>query len=538
MLEVQSTASAPKGTRAVRPTAAPAVAIWMIYNPQRAGRRSVAARPMPGSSKLSFLDAAELMLRRHASALTADDILRLALESGELSSRGQTPETAMRARLASDIVTYGDRSRFIRVGPNKFALRAPGTVTYDGGRPSDEEYVACLRRDAVAELQLPFGLSDSVGPLMSVAGTPSALTFLKRSEAEVSDSHKHLIAYVVLEDDAGRILCYQRGAHSTASRFLTGAQCIGFGGHVTVDDANSLFGRADGGVLECSHRELSEELAGLLVPDLAVAGVINDDSSPNGLRHLAVVLRGRLPSTFTVTANKTERGINRLRLLTDTELWRQFDTFEFWSQLAIRRFYSRPTSAPKAIVRMRRRRSSPIALVGEIASGKTEVASYLVAAHGVHSVSTRQCVAQLLGVDDFGTGDRSIFQARAKELVTTSNGLDRLADSIAHQVRTKQGTVLIDGIRNIGTIDRLRRQFETLRVLFVDAAKDRAFEHYCSRAKRPPTAEALAEFRNARSHDVEREVSLLRYRADGTLFNDGSLPDLYAALEDWWTGAS
>lgn len=490
------------------------------------------------ADRYTFLDVAELVLLHHNAPLTADDIVRIALELREFNSEGATPETAMRARLSEDVRINGTDSRFQRVKPNRFALRRWQLKEYVAvpfEKREVRESVVCVRQEALERAGRFFGYTKQTEPYIRLVESLSDLVFVERATAETSDDLKQLICYVLLEKHDGTVLTYRRGAYSTAARFLRGAYCVGFGGHVQEADAFSLFGRKDGGLMQAVSREVSEELKGLIPKDVRLLGVINDDSSPTGLRHLAFVFHGRLPDDFQPEAQRRELSVTDLSLLSRHALWDRFDRLEFWSQLVARHVYpKRSQTNTRVSIRTSKRRGHPIVLVGEIASGKTEAAKNLLERHGIPVISTRDCVAELIGMADFGTGDRALFQAKAAEFISGNGGLRRLAFSIADKMtKLQHSPVIIDGIRNIETVDRLRELFPGMVLLYVEAPRDKAYANYCTRGNRLPSGAVLAEFRSARSHVVEREVPLLRYRADAEIFNDGTLSDLFDAIDVW-----
>lgn len=137
---------------------------------------------------------------------------------------------------------------------------------------------------------------------------------LPRTQAELTEDYKQVIAYVLVRrgDD---FLAYRRGVYNRTADMLRGADCIGFGGHVSEDD-HSLLSTDDAGILEAAARELSEELK-LPAADLdrlkrrdglRVAGIINDDSSSVGRRHLAVVLEYLVSKTPAGTSQNAARS--------------------------------------------------------------------------------------------------------------------------------------------------------------------------------------------------------------------------------------
>lgn len=75
---------------------------------------------------MSVQNAAIEVLTTAGKPLRTDEIAQRILESGLWASGGKTPAATVSARLYADIKNNGDTSRFVKVGPQTFALREPG----------------------------------------------------------------------------------------------------------------------------------------------------------------------------------------------------------------------------------------------------------------------------------------------------------------------------------------------------------------------------------------------------------------------------
>ncbi len=67
--------------------------------------------------------AAIQVLQQAEMALNAKDIAEQIMAAGLWQSDGKTPDATVSARLYSDIKNNGDKSPFVKVGPQTFALR-------------------------------------------------------------------------------------------------------------------------------------------------------------------------------------------------------------------------------------------------------------------------------------------------------------------------------------------------------------------------------------------------------------------------------
>lgn len=97
---------------------------------------SLAAKP-----KSSLLDAVHTELMAADTPLTVAELTSRVLASGAWSTEGKTPDATVASRLAVDVKQHGEDSRFVRVAPNTYGLRAwpaakllaakpAGTMTY------------------------------------------------------------------------------------------------------------------------------------------------------------------------------------------------------------------------------------------------------------------------------------------------------------------------------------------------------------------------------------------------------------------------
>lgn len=70
----------------------------------------------------SFLDSAYQVLKETNRPMSQEELTDHALNNDLLITYGATPEQTMGAVIYMDIIKKGSASRFIKVGPNKFAL--------------------------------------------------------------------------------------------------------------------------------------------------------------------------------------------------------------------------------------------------------------------------------------------------------------------------------------------------------------------------------------------------------------------------------
>jgi len=83
--------------------------------------------------KLSFLEAADRILRREGKPLSAEQITSIALAENLIYTSGKTPSSTMSARIYVDINRKGENSRFAKVERGVFYLKE----LWDMGKPKE-----------------------------------------------------------------------------------------------------------------------------------------------------------------------------------------------------------------------------------------------------------------------------------------------------------------------------------------------------------------------------------------------------------------
>lgn len=486
--------------------------------------------------KKTFLEIAEEILREVNKPLKPDEIYRFAFESGRISSKGKTPSFSMKARISTEIRKKGFDSKFMRFGPNRFALREFGLkehISQPFKKNIPNEIVTCIEQSKLTALKANFGFVTETDELLKILSNEKKFVYLKRKFAETNSDYKQLISYVILKNSEGLVLTYKRGSFSNAHNMIKGATCLGFGGHVQEMDSRKLFSQGFGGVFDTAEREVSEELKGVIPNDLKIIGYINDDSSPEGVKHLGIVLEGHIPDSSNIKQVAKELSVNGVKFMSFDQLWQHFYEFEFWSHLIIRKlFHDKLTVSPVVIKPTRFNiTSNVLVFVGEIASGKTIICEILSEKLGYNHISTRKCVAKLINMEDFGIKDRTEFQRKAEVFINKKESPFLLANEIRLNIKNSDNIYVIDGIRHIETLRELKKLFPELTVIYIDSTRDDAFRNYKVRCKKEVT---IDQFREVRHHPVEEGIQQIKYEADAYIFNGGNKEQLFEAFINWF----
>lgn len=496
----------------------------------------------PRDYRSTFLIGAETVLRKRKRPMRAVDIWYDGLDSGIFSDKiaGHTPWQTLKSKLSVHIRKYGDGSVFVRTRPGYFYLRDlldDQWQVYEAQPflpPYTDERVVAFPSSLLDKFNRFQGLTAPSLELREGILCSADLRPMDRRAAEQDDDHKQVLVYILVRRQ-GQLLAYRRGTFNLTDRMLVGSDCVGFGGHVNDRDAD-LFSDDIAGVRTAVARELLEELEMpaadrdrlTLGEGFSVVGYLNDDSSEVGRRHFAVVVEYWVarPEEWNHPV-KGEESIAKVRWLPTDAPVSNAEHFEYWSQLVLRKFFPKmlKNEASFRVSQRARRRLRPphiLVVAGQVGSGKTEACNLLEGEFGYRQVRSGLVMAELLGLDPIPRTPREQFQLSAGRFISEASGVDRLAMAIMSAVEEdgleSPERVLVDGIRHVATVDRLRslNGRRSVALLYIDTPPDVAFEFY--RTREAPGA-SIHDFLRVRDAPGEEEVRELLSRADAVINN-------------------
>jgi predicted NUDIX family phosphoesterase/dephospho-CoA kinase len=374
------------------------------------------------------------------------------------------------------------------------------------------------------------GITRSWQPLLAELTRDSILGHLGRIEAEQNEEFKQILTYIIVTRPS-QILAFRRGTFNRVEDYLRGSYCIGFGRHVSELDRTLFNVGSDIGIIDNAKRELFEELM-LPAKDreriargdgLKIVGLLNDDSSPTGRRHFAVVFRYKASDDLQWDSpERGEKSIMQLRWLNLESIGDQLRGFEYWSQLCLTEFF--PTSVkthPSYQIRRHAPLSPPhlLCIVGTLGSGKSVATTVLKREFGYTEVNSGRIVAEILGIPPVPKTRREVFQTKAWKFIRQPDGPLRLAQAIWKRVQgDPTDRVLIDGIRQRATLHELRKLAGTRRVglLYIYTPPNVAYKFYKVRSRRRIS---IHEFLKVFDSPVEAEARGILEMADAVLYN-------------------
>jgi predicted NUDIX family phosphoesterase len=537
----------------------------------------------------TYLRVAEIVLAKALSPLKAREIVERGIERGLFGDHvlSRTPEKSMQARLSMDILNQLGASKFARTSRGRFTLRSKlaesAKLTEEPPLHPVAEYVAerrvlrtpkeevlCAAEKSFRDVLTFQGIDTDASPILAELLKRDCISYIPRSEAEVRNDAKQFVTYVLVQCGQ-RLLFFKRSYLSRAAEFLRGSRCIGFGGHVSAADPDIL-SLGDRGLATCALRELSEELHipgtaryGPIDDDpkertqissalprspnratiklfrdapLECLGVLNDDSSEVGRRHVAVIFRVWLPDWS--VAKPLQKGDSSLKGLGWIDLTKDkldISDFEYWSQLCLRKFYPSTVitrSGFRVLNNAGLANDRAIVIAGRIGSGKTETANYLSQKLGWPLLKTGMLLQQLLGAPSMSEIGRREFQKMAFDFIRTKNGPLRLAEVVATKVReTAAPRCVIDGVCHLATFEPLERILaESVGLVFIQTPPDVAYDMYRVREAANELEFSYRDFLEIYDAPVESEISSLGRKAQALVYNSFGIEAFRRTLDE------
>ena len=484
-----------------------------------------------------FLDIAETVLKKAGKPLKPREIVDRARDDSLFSDKlsGKTPDQTMKAKLTVDVIRWGENSRFVRTAPNTFYLRkllvepvTPYTAIRQKPAGSDEQVIT-IRTEIMDEIGRFQGINRSWRSYFDAFLKGNHCQPMDRMAAEQDENRKQLLTYILVTRGK-QLLCFRRGTFNRVEDYLRGSLCVGFGGHVSESDRN-LYNYLDlkAIILDNASRELAEELD-LPEPDqerlktnvgLRILGLLNDDSSSTGRKHLAVVLHYEVSeSRDWNTPQKGEKSINQLTWLDSNNLPGTLREFEYWSQLCLAEFFKKAIrNEPSFLIRRRTPFRGPhiLCIIGGIGSGKSAATNILTQEFGYREINSGQIIARLLGIPPVPSTSRETFQRKSWRFISARPGPSRLASALLKEVNQSEQKALIDGIRQKETIVKLRELAAPTKValMYVYTPPHISYLFYEQRSGKV----SIDAFLKLYNSPVETDVKKLIAVADAILYN-------------------
>jgi len=293
-----------------------------------------------------YLELARKILELSQHPMSPREMIDAAKKTGlipEKYSKAKTPHKTIHARLAESIRQQGSKSPFYRFARGRFGLRS-NLLILSYKQQFAKEHKAAIRRKEISNEDvlcirrenLTIDGTDgffSFSTYRDLVAENVGLQYVARKDAERDFSLKQIVTYVAVIRGSN-VLCYERGTYSATGKELIGSKSIGFGGHIDVQDVN-LFSEDRYGIVSNAWRELREELNlienGVLGQGPQVVGLINDNTTNEGQKHLAVAMIVQCSASDDPT--KGELEIRNLHWKSLSALPNDLAHFEVWSRI-------------------------------------------------------------------------------------------------------------------------------------------------------------------------------------------------------------
>lgn len=181
---------------------------------------------------------------------------------------------------------------------------------------------------------------DNINDINSVKKSLQDGYFADRELAEVDETHKQIIPYVMITNEKDQVLAYKRSKKGGEGR-LYDKWSVGFGGHVNPEDILGEIVDFESFYYSI-NRELTEELVwgdvNISFDDIKVTKTIYDDSNEVGRVHLGLLFEMKIEQEGSVYPKIDEDAIEEIVWITKNEAW-ELENLEEWSKIALMEDY-------------------------------------------------------------------------------------------------------------------------------------------------------------------------------------------------------
>ena len=162
-------------------------------------------------------------------------------------------------------------------------------------------------------------------------------------------------------------------------------------------------------------------------------------------------------------------------------------------------------------------------IAGRIGSGKTSAAKYLSSRHGFQYLRYSQVLSEWLAKDPEAKAHLQEVGWKVMAGGTQAELNRRLIAQI-----TPDTDSAVDGLRHPLDYESLKDSFASaFYLLYIESPREERWNRLRGRGR----FASIDSFEHADSHPVEQQIESLRVNAALVLRNDGSLQDLYVALD-------
>ena len=484
---------------------------------------------------LTYKEAIQLLIQEFQRPISLDEIER------ELNIRGDRKSviaSGIRSVLNTDI-KKGENSIFIRVGKGLYNLRNPEkTISY----PSKDRKVLVIKNNNFQQLGYFIKLNNDFSKYKEGLLNTKKPIFINRLDAEEgSEDYKQIVNYIIIRHK-NKLLRFTR-PRSKVNRYykyLDGNLSIGIGGHVNDKDYYSFDFQQynDSGYYNSFWRELSEE-TGIKEADVEsekMVCVLNDDTTPRGVRHLAFV---HIVDVKNECFEENDDNVRNLKYVTFDEISSEINEYEYWSRLCLHNLF------PNELLNKCSIKTTPdfslskhtrfLAITGEICSGKSELSNMISEKFGYHHVKCSSLLLPLIGLGPEAMRNRKKLQDEGLKFISKKGAHQRYANSIYEYLKQfglLDKYIIFDGLRYPESLQALEKVLGVdIPIIYVSSNIELQYKNYKLRDSKTAS---LDDFLKVITHPVERKVNEFMSLSKITILNHGSYEALQKSVETFF----
>lgn len=490
---------------------------------------------VPDQSQPTYIEAAIIILNESEEPLSSREIYRRIQSSGIIKPTESFKHKSIRRAVNNHLKNMGDNSPIEKIKKDLYKIRDSILANkHIFTAQKRAEKVLVIENQRFRDVGQFHGLQRNFDYYFESLLKDNQPIFINRLKAEEDDDYKQIVCYVmVMVGD--KLLRFSRRAVNTFNSYIDGKYSIGFGGHISLIDFN-LFSanRTDSGYSAGFERELFEEL-GISEKDILTSknlGVLNDESTPLGSRHLAFVHLVEIDQN----RYKNDNGeLEHVELVSFEEISREYSLFEYWSKLCLNEYFSDKLNfychVQDDLKNKFQSQSKFICVIGGIGSGKSEISKFLCHNYNYYYISASSVLKKHIILPD--NYSREEIQDQGYEFIISKDAHLILVNSIVEEISLSQSThFVIDGLRFVETYNALRERLKSkINIIYVENTFDNRLRFYNQRDRQ---SESPDRFRKIINHPAEQGIEKFLPLANTLIFNLGDIASFKAQIKNYF----
>lgn len=171
-----------------------------------------------------------------------------------------------------------------------------------------------------------------------------------------------------------------------------------------------------------------------------------------------------------------------------------------------------------------------LAIAGEIASGKNEMADYIAKKYKGRAYRSSEVLRDIL--ERLSLLETRENMQKVSTMIRQYFGEDIISKvAVSDLFKVKNKIIAINGVRRMSDIEILRKDFN-VKLVYIEADAEKRFARIKKRAENPDDKKkTFLEFKKDHAREAEKQIVGLKKEADYVIENNGTRKEFYRKID-------